>query len=198
MNMGRAGASDHFRGRYTKQGTAPTSPSPAPPAPASGDPAAEPPPPINRDTSLPPQQRHSAGDSLSAQADTSLPQSPGTPQQAPWLIGAFVIALLAAVAVVGLANRSNQHANNGSAGSSMPWQASCGSPAVAGLTWWPVLGPYEAWNIVKTQYCGDAYATADGAVQVASFSSEGGAIDFAQRLSSASGYPFRVGQPRRP
>jgi hypothetical protein len=76
------------------------------------------------------------------------------------------------------------------------WQPSCGSPPVSGGTWWPVLGPADALEAVRGRFCGDAYVKADGSMQTASFSNFDDATTFARRLSEASGYSFRVGEPK--
>lgn len=78
------------------------------------------------------------------------------------------------------------------------WLPSCGSAPVSGSRWWPVLGPAEAVDSIRSRYCGDAYVTAFGYAQVASFSSFEEASSFAQRLSADSAYSFRVGEPHTP
>jgi len=88
--------------------------------------------------------------------------------------------------------------SNSSPDSLLQWEHSCGSPPSPVLTWWPVLGPREALESVRTNYCGDAFLTAEGATQVASFTSEDEASKFAFKLSRSIGYPFRVGKPRIP
>ena len=45
-------------------------------------------------------------------------------------------------------------------------------------------------------YCGDAYINEQGALQIASFSTENAARDFAAQISRATGANFRVGQSR--
>ena len=64
--------------------------------------------------------------------------------------------------------------------------------------WWPVLGPANARLVstIKTDYCGDAYINEQGALQIASFSTENAARDFAAQISRATGANFRVGQSR--
>jgi len=111
------------------------------------------------------------------------------------LAGAGVGMLAGAI----VAQVSSQRISSGDGPSSavaLVWQASCGSPAVSGSSWWPVLGPGQALDTVRSRYCGDAYLTAEGSAQVASFSSREEAATFAERLSRESGYDFRVGQPR--
>lgn len=51
---------------------------------------------------------------------------------------------------------------------------------------------------IRSRYCGDAYVTVYGFMEVASFTSFEEATNFAQRLSRASGYSFRVGETRTP
>jgi hypothetical protein len=53
-------------------------------------------------------------------------------------------------------------------------------------------------ELIRSRYCGDAYVTVYGFTQVASFSSNEEALAFAQRLSDASGYSYRVGEPLTP
>jgi len=45
-------------------------------------------------------------------------------------------------------------------------------------------------NIVKSRYCADSYIRKDGNVQVASFTSEQEAQQFANTLQQATGYQF--------
>lgn len=87
---------------------------------------------------------------------------------------------------------------NSSSDGLLQWEHSCGSPTSPGSTWWPVLGPGEAVESVKKNYCGDAFLTAEGTTQVASFTSEDEASKFAIKLSRTIGYPFRVGKSRFP
>ncbi|WP_255144708.1 hypothetical protein [Synechococcus sp. ATX 2A4] len=120
------------------------------------------------------------------------------------VIGALVAGLVGLMAVVEMSQRSARVNPQNPTGSQSPdaatfaWQPTCGSTDGSGLSWWPVLGPREALDLVRSRYCGDAYATADGATQVASFTSVGDATNFAMRLSAFTGYSFRVGQQRIP
>jgi serine/threonine-protein kinase len=120
------------------------------------------------------------------------------------VIGALVVGLVGLMAVVEVSQRSARQSTQNPTGSqttegaTMAWQPSCGSTDGSALSWWPVLGPREALDLVRNRYCGDAYATADGATQVASFTSVGAATEFAMRLSAFTGYSFRVGQQRIP
>jgi hypothetical protein len=107
------------------------------------------------------------------------------------LVASGLLAGAVAMVAVLVANRSPTQP-------SLAWQASCGSPPVSGGSWWPVLGPREAVEVVRSRYCGDAFVTVSGAMQVASFSTSEEASAFAQRLSIASGYGFRVGEPHTP
>lgn len=107
------------------------------------------------------------------------------------LVASVLLAGAVAVVAMLVANRPPTQ-------DALPWQASCGSPPVSGSSWWPVLGPREAVEVVRSSYCGDAYLTMAGVAQVASFSTFEDASAFAQRLSSASGYSFRVGEPHSP
>lgn len=120
----------------------------------------------------------------------------------------MLLAIVLALAVCGVAvevvrrnpRLAEQAPAGAGAGSAAPtsWQPSCGSPPVAGLSWWPVLGPPETQSLVRNRFCGDAFITAEGFVQVASFSSVEAATNFAQQLSAITGYAFRVGQSRTP
>ena len=77
----------------------------------------------------------------------------------------------------------------------LEFRPSCGSSSSASGKWWPVLGPANATLIskIKTDYCGDAYINDQGALQIASFSTEKGAKDFAALISGATGANFHVG-----
>lgn len=80
----------------------------------------------------------------------------------------------------------------------LTFRPSCGSSSSASGQWWPVLGPANARLVstIKTDYCGDAYINEQGALQIASFSTENAANDFAAQISRATGASFRVGQSR--
>ena len=80
----------------------------------------------------------------------------------------------------------------------LEFRPSCGSRSSASGQWWPVLGPANARLVstIKTDYCGDAYINEQGALQIASFSTENAAKDFAAQISRATGANFRVGQSR--
>ena len=80
----------------------------------------------------------------------------------------------------------------------LTFRPSCGSSSSASGQWWPVLGPANARLVstIKTDYCGDAYINEQGALQIASFSTENAADDFAAQISRATGASFRVGQSR--
>ena len=77
----------------------------------------------------------------------------------------------------------------------LEFRPSCGSSSSTSGQWWPVLGPANAHLIstIKTDYCGDAYINEQGALQIASFSKEKDARDFAAQISRATGANFRVG-----
>lgn len=79
------------------------------------------------------------------------------------------------------------------------YASSCGSPPGAGKRWWPVLGPpdRDLLRTIRNRYCGDAYITADGSLQVASFDSMEGAERFRRQLNHVFGGRFRVGQAHR-
>ena len=79
------------------------------------------------------------------------------------------------------------------------YASSCGSQPGAGKRWWPVLGPPDR-NLLRTirdRYCSDAYITAEGSLQVASFDSWEGADRFRRQLDRVLGGRFRVGQAHR-
>ena len=99
---------------------------------------------------------------------------------------------------VEISQRSARQNTQSPGESTMAWQPSCGSSDGGAVSLWPVLGPREALDLVRSRYCGDAYATADGVTQVASFTSVAAATDFAVRLSAFTGFAFRVGQQRIP
>lgn len=78
------------------------------------------------------------------------------------------------------------------------FRQSCGSSSSASGKWWPVLGPANQRLIstIKTDYCGDAYINEQGALQIASFSTEKDAREFVAQINRATGANFRVGQSR--
>ncbi len=106
----------------------------------------------------------------------------------------MVVGLLAGAVAIGAVLLTKQPTTQ----APLSWQASCGSASVSGSRWWPVLGPAEAVETTRSRFCGDAYVTMYGFAQVASFISFEEATAFAHRLSGASGYSFRVGEPRTP
>lgn len=176
------GPGEHFRGKYSpaKPPEAAAAQEPEPERPPVRAIPAEQPPPQAQPRSAPPAARQS--ESLAA----PLPSPPKN-------------ALIAGIAVAGgMAILAAVISNRPAVQAPLSWQSSCGSPPVSGSSWWPVLGPAEAVETVRSRYCGDAYVTAYGYAQVASFSSQADATAFAQRLAAASGYSFRVGQPRTP
>ena len=77
------------------------------------------------------------------------------------------------------------------------YASSCGSSPGAGKRWWPVLGPPDRrlLRTIRDRYCGDAFITAEGSLQVASFDSLEGAERFRRQLDRVLGDRFRVGQP---
>ena len=83
------------------------------------------------------------------------------------------------------------------------YASSCGSSPGPGKRWWPVLGPpsRSLLRTIRDQYCGDAYFTDEGSLQVASFDSWQGADRFRQQLDHALGERFsarfRVGEVHR-
>ncbi len=198
------GASSHFRGRYSPSEQQSPLSTPVPTAPAAVEPPASADrtpftPSISADspiqlTSPPDVVADVSPQATGAAADSRHPSQPIP--IAALLAGAGVVAALAALALV--ISQRNSSGVGPASGAPLVWQASCGSPPVSGSSWWPVLGPGQALDTVRSRYCGDAYLTAEGASQVASFSSRDEAAAFAERLSRESGYGFRVGQPRTP
>ena len=75
------------------------------------------------------------------------------------------------------------------------YASSCGSAPGEGKRWWPVLGPADRslLRTIRNQYCGDAYITPEGSLQIASFDSWQGANRFRQQLQKATKASFRVG-----
>jgi len=129
------------------------------------------------------------------QAPQPLPETSPQVRELPRPAGALLaMALLAGAVAIGAVLLTKQSATQ----APLSWQSSCGSAPVSGSRWWPVLGPADAVETIRSRYCGDAYVTAYGFAQVASFSSVEEATAFAQRLSDASGYSLRVGEPRTP
>lgn len=171
---------EHFRGRYAEQ-----------PARKEASAAANPPSPQPSPLNSPP-------------AAPREPQAEPPPDRAGLILLAIVLALAVCGIAVEVVRRNPRLAGQAPPGAGAgsealaSWQASCGSPPMAGASWWPVLGPPETLSLVRSRHCGDAFITAEGAVQVASFSSLGEATNFAQQLSALTGYPFRVGQSRTP
>jgi hypothetical protein len=72
-----------------------------------------------------------------------------------------------------------------------------GQPAQPGETWWPVVGPFEALKASRSHCREDAFRTAAGNTQIASFGDRDTAADFAEQLSQDSSHPYRfwVGEP---
>ena len=75
------------------------------------------------------------------------------------------------------------------------YASSCGSAPGVGKKWWPVLGlpDRSLLRTIRNQYCGDAYITAEGSLQVASFDSWQGANQFRQQLQKVTKASFRIG-----
>ena len=80
------------------------------------------------------------------------------------------------------------------------YRSSCGSADSLSGEWWPVLGPAneQLLVVVRQKYCGDAYIIGTRALQVASFSDQAAATNFADRISAETQVPFRVGMPYTP
>lgn len=183
---GNNGSGQHFRGRYS-----PAKP-PATPV-VQESPGAEytvaqaAPGILPQPLPEPPHQVNELPRPASIPAGQALGQSP-TPTA---LLAVGLLAGIVAIVAVLVSKQT-------STPTPLSWQSSCGSAPVSGSRWWPVLGPAEAVDTIRSRYCGDAYVTEYGYAQVASFSSFEEATAFVQRLSSASGHSFRVGEPRTP
>jgi hypothetical protein len=74
----------------------------------------------------------------------------------------------------------------------LSFRPACGSPPNSGSTWYSVVGNSRSIDLVKTKYCGDAFITAAGKLQVASFISKSEAEKFADTLSKITGHKFWV------
>jgi len=183
---GNNDSGQHFRGRFS-----PAKPQPAPApqeSPGAENSVAQPAPGVRpQPLPEPPHQPRELPRPAAIPAGQATGQSP-TPA------ALLAVGLLAGiVAIVGVLVSKQT-----STPTPLSWQSSCGSAPVSGSRWWPVLGPAEAVDTIRSRFCGDAYVTVYGYAQVASFSSFEEATAFAQRLSGASGYSFRVGEPRTP
>lgn len=184
MTFGNRGVSgQHFRGKYSQDKPAPSA--------------------LPQELARPesPQEQIIPEEQPSTYAQPRSEPSPARQSESlAFPLLSFQRTTVIAVIVVagGIAILSSVISNQPEAQVPLSWQSSCGSPPVSGSSWWPVLGPAAAVETVRSRYCGDAFVTAGGAVQVASFSSHAVAVKFAQRLATASGYSFRVGQPRTP
>lgn len=185
-NGGSAGS--HFRGRYSQANQQPAHCSPSPVASVTPVPSSAPLEPLT-DPAAP---HVAASSAVSGQQGLRSSQLLTPPLIGSGLLGIVLVLTLAK------SPRSSTTSPQETNAISLNWQASCGSPSVSGASWWPVLGPDQAVNDVRSRYCGDAYITAAGATQVASFSTIEEATAFAERLSRATGYGFRVGERRSP
>lgn len=179
------GPGQHFRGRYSPA-TSPTAASPQ--EPVAGE---------------KPQDSANPVEQLASEAQPQPEVQSASPKQRssevrPVLFSPRNALIAGILAAGGAAILASSVSNRSAMQAPLSWQASCGSPHVSGSSWWPVLGPVDAVDTVRSRYCGDAYLTPEGASQVASFSSREEAAAFADRLSQESGYGFRVGQPRMP
>jgi hypothetical protein len=74
----------------------------------------------------------------------------------------------------------------------LKFASACGSPPNSGSTWHSVIGYSQSIDLVKSRYCGDAFITSSGQLQVASFTSMADAKKFADALSKATGRQFWV------
>jgi hypothetical protein len=111
----------------------------------------------------------------------------------PALLVLIIVILLSPLALFVLWQNIGQSPSN-----SLPalsYFSSCGSAPGVGKWWWPVLGPADRslLRTIRNQYCGDAYITPEGSLQIASFDSWQGANRFRQQLQKATKASFRVG-----
>ena len=130
--------------------------------------------------------------------DQSLsPSASGKDSAHPALV-LLIIAILLSPLVLLVVWRNGQQASVESL-PALRYASSCGSQPGAGKRWWPVLGPPDRslLRTIRDRYCGDAYITAAGSLQVASFDSLEGAERFRRQLDRVLGGRFRVGQAHR-
>lgn len=127
--------------------------------------------------------------------DQSLsPSASGKDSAHPALV-LLIIAILLSPLVLLVVWRSGEQTSVESL-PALRYASSCGSPSGVGKRWWPVLGPPDR-NLLRTirnRYCGDAYITAEGSLQVASFDSFEGAERFRRQLQKLTGAAYRVGE----
>ena len=111
----------------------------------------------------------------------------------PFIVIAGVVAYLASSGNLDYyLNTINFSVNKFEASSEPSWRSACGSPFLSGTVWYSVIGEGSAINLVKNNYCGDAFVTPHGNIQAASFSSQAEAEEFANKLSKLTGYKFWV------
>ena len=126
------------------------------------------------------------------------PPSKGSSNAAGCLSALVFFGLLLGFGVLIASNLESNGLSTSNDTVELTFRPSCGSSSSASGQWWPVLGPANARLVstIKTDYCGDAYINEQGALQIASFSTENAADDFAAQISRATGASFRVGQSR--
>ena len=138
---------------------------------------------------------------IQAEPVASVPSSPPSTERsnAAGCLGAlFFFGLLLGFGVLIVSVLDSNGAFTSNVTDELEFRPSCGSRSSASGQWWPVLGPANARLVstIKTDYCGDAYINEQGALQIASFSTENAAKDFAAQINRATGANFRVGQSR--
>jgi len=148
------------------------------------------------DQVMAPQQPHSCpkvgGDAISVDTEVATASS-GSDTAHPALVVFLFTILLSPLALFFLWQNIAQ-----SPSETLPvlrYASSCGSAPGVGKKWWPVLGlpDRSLLRTIRNQYCGDAYITAEGSLQVASFDSWQGANRFRQQLQKVTKASFRIG-----
>ena len=91
-------------------------------------------------------------------------------------------------------NQGEQNSSQTDFSFPLEWQPSCGDEGSSGIgEWWAVKGPKSALELIRDEYCGDAFLFSKiGEIQVASFRSQDKAQSFANHLNQATGYDFWV------
>ena len=108
-----------------------------------------------------------------------------------WLfIGLLLVGLLGYCS--SQSGKKSQPNNSSAPAINLSYRTSCGSPYQSVSQWYAVVGDRASLNTVKSRYCADSFIRKDRNVQVASFTSEQEAQQFANALQQATGYQFWV------